>query len=108
MRDWPNFFKHGRLDPDKVLLFNPNANMILLSACVAGLTELGEADDPIVKAFTVYCLIHHPEMFEKGVWDEHHERALAVLDFEVVPKGEFLKKLRLGLKRLQRWGLPSF
>jgi hypothetical protein len=107
VRDWPNFFKHGRFDPDKVLLFNPNANLILFSACIAGLSALGEGDDELIRALTVYFLIHHPEMFERAVWDEHHERALAIVDFEVVPKSDFLRKFRLGKRRLSRWGLSG-
>jgi hypothetical protein len=105
VRDWPNFFKHGRRDADKVLYFNANANLILFSASVAGLTALGEGEDRLIKAFTLYCLIHHPEMFTKEVWYKHHEAALAVLDFEVVPKKQFLHKLRVARRRLRRWGL---
>jgi hypothetical protein len=106
VREWPNFFKHGRFDTDKVLHFNPGSNLVLFSACIAGLTELGEGDDDLLKALTLYCLIHHPEMFTKEVWEENRRVGLAILDFEVVSKKDFLKKFQLGRRRWRRWGLP--
>jgi hypothetical protein len=108
IRRWPNFFKHGR-DPsefDKVLDFNPGSNLILLSACITGLRGLGAHDDMLFKAFGVYCAIHHPDFTREG-WKKRREMALALLDFKVVVKKDFLKEFRLGRRRFRRWGLPQ-
>ena len=106
VRQWPNFFKHGRdWELDKVLDFNPAANLTLFAVCIRGLQALGEGNDILFRAFSFYCAIHHPELIADDR-EKHYRAALAVLDFKVVPKKDFLKEFRLGQQRFRRWGLP--
>lgn len=64
VKDWPNFFKHGRPhELDRVLDFNPEANLVLFSANLAGLDECGAETNALEEAFMLYLLIHHPDFF---------------------------------------------
>jgi hypothetical protein len=82
VKDWPNFFKHGRpYELDRVLQFNSDANLILFSACIAGLTRIGVPSNDFQDALTFWLLIHEPDFFPV----EQRQRR---------PTGEALRQIR--------------
>jgi len=82
VKDWPNFFKHGRPhELDRVLSFNPDANLILFSACIAGLARIGASQNDLHDALASWFLIHEPESFPADVRKQR-------------PSGETLRQIR--------------
>jgi hypothetical protein len=95
VRDWPNFFKHGRRDDelDKVLNFNVHANLVLFSACIGGLNQLGQTEDDLVMAFCLYCLIHHPDFFAEEVRKTSRPRGRDLAVMRRISKKRFLNEI---------------
>lgn len=63
-KDWPNFFKHGReYELDRVLEFNPDANLILFSACIAGLAHLDPTPNAMQNAVATWLFFNVPGFF---------------------------------------------
>jgi hypothetical protein len=82
VKDWPNFFKHGRRhELDRVLRFNPNANLVLFSACIAGLARIGASQNHLHDALASWLLIHEPAFFPAFLRKRR-------------PSGETLRKIR--------------
>jgi hypothetical protein len=82
VKDWPNFFKHGRRhELDRVLSFNPGANLVLFSACIAGLARIGAPQNDLHDALTSWLLIHEPAFFSAFVRKQR-------------PSGETLRQIR--------------
>jgi hypothetical protein len=87
IKDWPNFFKHGRLyELDRTLEFNPECNLVFFSACITGLDSVCPGRSDLQHAMVYWLLIHHPEYFPAA--SLRHR-----------PSGELLKQAkRLGKK----------
>lgn len=64
IKDWPNFFKHGRpYELDRLLEFNPECNLIFFSACITGLDSVRPRRSDLQHAIVYWLLVHHPEYF---------------------------------------------
>lgn len=91
IKSWPNFFKHGRpYELDKVLDFNAEANMVLLSACVDGLDKLGEKRDHLTDAFAWWCFLHEPDFV--GGRTPDHMTAEELRHLRSLNRKQFLKQ----------------
>jgi hypothetical protein len=82
IKDWPNFFKHGRpYELDRTLEFNPECNLVFFSACITGLDSVCPGRSDLQHAVIDWLLIHHPEYFPAASLAER-------------PSGELLKQAK--------------
>ena len=108
IKDWPNFFKHGREDHElnRVLDFNPSANLVLFSACIAGLAQIDEGEDDLMAALAFYLLIHYPDFFDEAA-RAHRPKGQALAYMRRLSKKSFLKAFLKGARRRRRRAAPS-
>jgi hypothetical protein len=96
IKSWPNFFKHGRLwELDKVLNFNPEANMVLICACVDGLDKLEGKRTHLASAFAYWCLVNDPDLI--GGERADHMTTEELRHLRALSKREFLEQFLLAV-----------
>lgn len=91
VKAWGAFFKHGReWELDKVLTFNTASNLVLFSACIAGLTFIRAPNSDFRDAVLYWLLVHHPDFFPPEMLKKR-PTGEALRDIRRVNKKEFLQ-----------------
>ena len=91
VKDWGAFMKHGReYELDRVLDFNPDSNLVLFSACIAGLGTIKAPPTQLELALLDWLLIHQPD-FVPASEIEKRPTGKALAQLRLISKQEFLE-----------------
>jgi hypothetical protein len=89
-----NFFKHGRKDIDKVIVFRPAANDFLIFFQIAALYRMKENLLPTELAFMNWYFLDYPHLINPEAKDRFHIEKIE--QFRSLGKREFLSGFRNG------------
>jgi hypothetical protein len=89
-----NFFKHGRKDIEKFIVFSPESNEFLIFFQIVALYRMKQNLSSTEWAFMNWYLMDWPEVLKPEARDRFHIEKLE--QFRVLGKAEFLSRFRKG------------
>ena len=88
MRIHQNFFKHGSIDPDETIMFNPEADDGLIRTVIQVYAGVAGMVSPLMNAYILRFLFSHPHLHNSDPFPQISPGMKR--QFVAVPKADFL------------------